>query len=466
MNREYAGFARRAGAWVIDAALLSVIICVVTLMLTVGVSVMQRTHGGSGSVGPIIRIILPVVALVVGWLYSALLESSVRQATVGKRALGITVTDRCGGRPGFGRATIRFFCKLISTLILFIGYIIAPFTERKQALHDLISGCIVTRKLPAADGPVDPDRALAYPDIRQAARLLALLFLYMSLFAVVVLLLCRLLGLSVTDNPAATLAPVNLLAFALVLKIGLRRTGRRFSVVCPLSAPPAALYAPLALVLLGAAIVLSEADNALRSVLPMPEPILEAFRALAGAKGSVWATVLAVVVVAPLTEECLFRGLILRGFLLRYSVRKAIVVSSLLFALIHVMPWQIPGAFVFGAIFAWLYIRTGSILPCILGHAFVNAIPSIVQHILGIEVQGLSGGASGTVQFQPLWLDLAGILLLAGGLFLLKRALAGPHRVKIAGQGRSDDGARNHLSEIPTPESDSHTGPTRPGEAR
>jgi hypothetical protein len=164
-----------------------------------------------------------------------------------------------------------------------------------------------------------------------------------------------------------------------------------------------------------------------------------------------------VIVVAPLTEECLFRGLILRGFLLKYTVRKAIVVSALLFALFHVMPWQIPGAFAFGAIFAWVYIRTGSILPCILGHAFVNAIPSIIKHVLRIEVSGLSGDASAPVQFQPLWLDLAGILLLAGGLLLLQRALPGPHRAQtrgpgLAGGSGSDDGTCNHSSEIPTSE--------------
>jgi hypothetical protein len=101
-----------------------------------------------------------------------------------------------------------------------------------------------------------------------------LLFLFSTLFAIPVVLLYRLLGVSLSGNPAALLAPVNLLAFGLVLKIGLRRAGRRFAEVCPLSAPPAALYAPLVLAILGAGILVSEADNALRSVLPVPEPIL------------------------------------------------------------------------------------------------------------------------------------------------------------------------------------------------
>ena len=84
--------------------------------------------------------------LVIPWLYWALMESFSKQATLGKRALGILVTDIEGRRISFGRATVRYWAKIISSLTLLIGFIIAGFTSRKQALHDIISGCLVVVK--------------------------------------------------------------------------------------------------------------------------------------------------------------------------------------------------------------------------------------------------------------------------------------------------------------------------------
>jgi uncharacterized RDD family membrane protein YckC len=88
-----------------------------------------------------------LIALVLDWLYYTLLESSVWQGTLGKKALGLEVTDLGGRRVSFGRATGRFFARIISGLTLGIGFIMAGFTERKQALHDIIAGCLVIRKV-------------------------------------------------------------------------------------------------------------------------------------------------------------------------------------------------------------------------------------------------------------------------------------------------------------------------------
>jgi uncharacterized RDD family membrane protein YckC len=90
---------------------------------------------------------LAFIRMVLNWLYYALLESSTWQATLGKKALGLEVTDVEGRRISFGRASGRFFAKIISALILFIGFIMAGFTEKKQALHDIIAGTLVIRKL-------------------------------------------------------------------------------------------------------------------------------------------------------------------------------------------------------------------------------------------------------------------------------------------------------------------------------
>jgi len=84
--------------------------------------------------------------LLFGWLYSALLESSPAQGTLGKLGLMVRVTDVSGGRIGFGRASARFFGKLTSAAPLCIGFLIADVTARKQALHDLLAGTCVVRK--------------------------------------------------------------------------------------------------------------------------------------------------------------------------------------------------------------------------------------------------------------------------------------------------------------------------------
>jgi len=91
------------------------------------------------------------IGLIIGeiflaWFYSALQESSKFQATLGKRALGLVRTNLKGKPIGFGRATRRHFGKFISALPLFAGFIMAAFTEKKQALHDRMAGTLIVRK--------------------------------------------------------------------------------------------------------------------------------------------------------------------------------------------------------------------------------------------------------------------------------------------------------------------------------
>lgn len=79
------------------------------------------------------------------WLYEALLISSAWQGTVGKRLLNLKVTDDLGNRISFARATGRYFSKILSGMFFCIGYIMAAFTDRKKALHDMIAGTVVIK---------------------------------------------------------------------------------------------------------------------------------------------------------------------------------------------------------------------------------------------------------------------------------------------------------------------------------
>ena len=88
-----------------------------------------------------------LLALMLSWIYYASLESSTWQATIGKKILGLKVTDLAGNRISFARASGRFFGKILSGMILGIGFLMAGFTQRKQALHDILAGCLVLRQL-------------------------------------------------------------------------------------------------------------------------------------------------------------------------------------------------------------------------------------------------------------------------------------------------------------------------------
>jgi uncharacterized RDD family membrane protein YckC len=90
------------------------------------------------------------ISIVVNWLYEALMTSSSKQATVGKMVFGLVVTDTQGARLSFLHATGRHFAKFLSTLTLLIGYVMAAFTERKQALHDFVAGTYVLHGKPTA----------------------------------------------------------------------------------------------------------------------------------------------------------------------------------------------------------------------------------------------------------------------------------------------------------------------------
>jgi uncharacterized RDD family membrane protein YckC len=151
----YAGFWMRFAAIFIDGIILAIFgflfggvigfIFGITGLLGQGEMRVVQSDGTINGAFLTMELIVVGVMLVVRWLYFALQECSSAQATLGKRALGIRVTDMEGRRIGFGRASGRFFGKIISSLILCVGYMMAGWTERKQALHDMIAGTLVVR---------------------------------------------------------------------------------------------------------------------------------------------------------------------------------------------------------------------------------------------------------------------------------------------------------------------------------
>lgn len=140
---EYSGFWIRFGAWVIDWIVLFAINMFLTMIMG-GVMAI----GGANNPGVMMAVGAGYYVIVFGasWAYFALQESSAAQATLGKRAVGLVVTDVNGNRLGLAHATGRWAAHGLSNISLMIGYFIQPFTSNKQALHDMVAGTVVINK--------------------------------------------------------------------------------------------------------------------------------------------------------------------------------------------------------------------------------------------------------------------------------------------------------------------------------
>jgi uncharacterized RDD family membrane protein YckC len=150
---RYAGFWRRVLAFILDQVLLTIAGGVASIVL--GIAILGLGAHGRRDVHDVISL-FPFLWT---WLYYALLESSPLQSTVGKMACGLIVTDIDGQRISFGRATGRYFAKILSAIIIGIGFFMAGWTRRKQALHDIICDTLVLKKQYTSARVALPDAA-------------------------------------------------------------------------------------------------------------------------------------------------------------------------------------------------------------------------------------------------------------------------------------------------------------------
>jgi uncharacterized RDD family membrane protein YckC len=152
---DYAGFWKRVAAYILDAIILYIPTVLIEKMLGGDAAKEALKQAAVNAVGdPHLMLAAQqqyyvtmwpaiLIATIMTWLYFSICESSAWQATVGKLALGIRVVDEHGARLRFARATGRYFAKYLSTLIVFIGFLMVGWTRRKQGLHDMIAGTLV-----------------------------------------------------------------------------------------------------------------------------------------------------------------------------------------------------------------------------------------------------------------------------------------------------------------------------------
>ncbi len=146
---HYAGFLKRVGASLIDTVIMVVGGAIIGGIFGFFLGMLMTLAGISVStINSTATILGYILGIILNWLYFAIMESSSRQASLGKMALGIIVTDMNGQRIGFGRATARFFVKTFVSggLTLGIGYLMAAFTQKTQTFHDKVARTLVLNK--------------------------------------------------------------------------------------------------------------------------------------------------------------------------------------------------------------------------------------------------------------------------------------------------------------------------------
>ena len=154
----YAGFVRRWAAFTLDSLVLGIPIVILALVLGMA---MTGTDLLSSSQSGTFQAVYYLMIFVAKPLYYAGMESSASQATLGKMALGIKVTDESGHRLSFGHALGRWFAAALSYITLYIGFLMAAFTDRKRALHDMVASTLVVDKWAYTEFPDRQKRGMS-----------------------------------------------------------------------------------------------------------------------------------------------------------------------------------------------------------------------------------------------------------------------------------------------------------------
>jgi len=256
-----------------------------------------------------------------------------------------------------------------------------------------------------------------YPDRSPGIGLALLLFLLLVVGQVLVATLLSSLEMAGARLDRTTTALLTtVLVYPPILWIGVRVAKRPWSECYPLRPFRVSIVAPVPLVSVGAAILILEA----LSWVPIPEAYSKVFHeALAGNRVS---ELLLVILVGPVFEELFFRGWVLRSFLCRYSVRTSVLMSALLFAAGHVDPWYAMIVFPLGIFFAWLVLKTGSLVPSVVGHVTVNAISRVWPALLSFL--GYDSEKIREAGHFPLAVLGVALLLTVAGAAVLSRAVA------------------------------------------
>lgn len=258
-----------------------------------------------------------------------------------------------------------------------------------------------------------------FPNLSNAI-IIFFLFLAVQLALGLVFTLVFLCLGSLQEDLMLNLTLVNILTFYAVYRYCIHKAEYNINEILVFKIPNIRSVVAFVIGLLGLQLVFSELSNVIMYYLNLPQDVLEFLESLMP-MGSGLSTFFLLVVVASLTEEIIFRGFILKGFLRNYGMKKAVLYSSILFALLHLSPLQIPGTFILGIVFALVAIDSKSLLTPILAHAYNNGIAFLYMTLGAGKISGIGNKLSDPVEFHPLWLDITGVICLIIGIILCRQ---------------------------------------------
>mgnify|MGYP000879179136 CR=1 FL=1 len=177
------------------------------------------------------------------------------------------------------------------------------------------------------------------------------------------------------------------------------------------------LFLPVCLMFIGLHFLLSEINNITQYFISDPETFNNATESLLNNESKIGIFFLTVIV-APVIEEILFRGIILRGLLVNHSKALALCASALLFGLSHLDPWMIIPTGIFGLVLGWTYLKTKSVYLCMFCHSFNNLLVFLAASS-EIEIPGYTTHYPD--KFQPLWMDTSAIIVFIIGLIIFAK---------------------------------------------
>ena len=249
--------------------------------------------------------------------------------------------------------------------------------------------------------PTRPEAAKPYPGFAQSLLVLFLFFLFANLTAIPSLVFSH---LKMHHWAAWALLFAQLGATALTLKVSLLLGNKEWADAFPSRSVSWWTWLLTLLTMAGLLLIINGMDGWVSHLITPPDWYQELFKTMG------WPSV---VLGAALSEEPIFRGLILGGFILRYGPRKAVVYSALLFGLIHLNLWQFPGAVMMGLFLGWLTLRSGSLWPAVFAH-FLNNLGFTLTSSFQVTYFA-------DQRLQPLWMWGLGLCLGVLGLAALFR---------------------------------------------
>lgn len=213
----------------------------------------------------------------------------------------------------------------------------------------------------------------SYPTILGAIHLIVLYIFIQTIVDFPLAMLDYYNGTDYLYNPFKKIA-LGVGSVVLIFYYAYRRAGVPLKELFPTRMFNVLVLIPVLFFLWAAQNLIGEVNVALDKILPPPAWFWELFNKIFESDYGIYGAVLKVVIIAPVIEELIFRGIIMHGLMRNYSRFTAVFISALLFALFHLNPWQFPATFILGLFLGILMIRTRNIYICIIGHAINNGL--------------------------------------------------------------------------------------------